>query len=71
MKEKSFGFLSSYSFKGRLVIAIEERWKKNFIGEPTFEAVIDENGNYTLKGPIVRQHHRRIPTAAQEDVIDE
>lgn len=71
MRVIKLGTVSSHDLKGKSLVAIDERWKNFFIGEPTFEAVIDENGNYTLKGPTVRQHHRRIPTAAQEDTVDE
>jgi hypothetical protein len=72
MKEKSLGFLSSYSFKGRLVIAIEEKWKNFFQDTPIFEAVIDKDKRYTLRGPIVSYSpHNADPTAVQEDTADE
>ena len=72
MKEIKLGFLSSYSFKGRLVIAIEEKWKNFFQDTSMFEAVIDKNKRYTLRGPIVSHSpHNANPTVVQEDTADE
>lgn len=72
MKEKSLGSLSSYSFKGRLVIAIEEKWKKFFVDPPTFEVIIDKDERYTLRGPRVNPNPQCAdPTVAQEDTVNE
>ena len=72
MKEKSLGFITPYSFKGRLLIAIEEKWNNFFQDTPKFEAVIDKNGRYTLHGPKVSHSPRNAdPTAVQEETVDE
>ena len=66
MNEIKLGVLSSHNFKGRFLVAIEERWKNFFTDDPTFEVVIDKDGRYTLRGPVV-QNSQHDPTAAQED----
>ena len=72
MRETSIGFLSLYSFKGRLVIAIEEKWKNFFQDTPIFEVIIDKDERYTLRGPIISHSpHNADPTAVQEDTTDE
>jgi len=77
LKEKSLGVIIPYSFKGRLLIAIEliaieEKWNNFFQDTPKFEAVIDKNGRYTLHGPKVSHSPRNAdPTAAQEETVDE
>lgn len=55
MRETKLGITSSYNFKGKLLIAIEEGWKNFFTGDPTFEIVIDKNGRFLLKGPTVKK----------------
>ena len=65
MNEIKLGFLSSHNFNGKFLFAIEERWKKFFTDDPIFEAVIDKNGRYTLRGPVV-QNSQRDPTVVQE-----
>lgn len=66
MREINLGNISPHSFKGKLLVAIEERWKNFFIDDPTFEVVIDKDGRYTLRGPVV-QNSQHDPTVAQED----
>ena len=66
MREVKLGVISLHNFKGKFLIAIEEKWKNFFTGDSTFEAVIDQNGRYTLRGPIV-QNSQHDPTISQED----
>ena len=66
MREIKLGIVSPHNFKGKFLVAIEERWKDFFIDDPTFEAVIDKDGRYTLRGPVV-QNSQHNPTVAQED----
>lgn len=65
LRETKLGITSSYNFKGKLLIAIEEGWRNFFADDPTFEVVIDKNNRLTLKGPVI--HSQRDPTVAQED----
>ena len=66
MKEIKLGIISPYNFKGKFLVAIEEEWKNFFIDIPIFEAVIDKDGRYTLRGPVVH-NSQHVPTVAQED----
>jgi hypothetical protein len=66
LREIKLGIISPYSFKGKFLVAIEERWKNFFTDDPTFEVVIDKDGRYTLRGPVV-QNSQRAPTVVQED----
>ena len=67
LKEKSFGFLSTFSIQERFLVAINEGWKK-FLGDnPTFEVIIDKDGRYCLLGPKVNSPNRTKRTPAKED----
>jgi hypothetical protein len=52
MKETKLGFLSIHSFNGKLLIAIEEKWKNYFEDDSKFEVTI-KDGRYSLLGPKV------------------
>ena len=67
MRVIKLGPVPSHDVKGKSLLAIDEGWKNFFIGEPTFEAVIDKNGRYTLVGPVVYRDRRPDPTMVQED----
>jgi len=55
MIETELGSLPSHFFKGKLLIAIEEKWNNFFVSEEiTFEVRIDKNKNFVLVGPQVR-----------------
>ena len=72
-KERVLGILSTFELDGRYLIALEKQWINFFICEnPEFEAVIDKDGRYTLRGPMVHLNpHKSNPTAEQEDTIHE
>lgn len=74
MKELKLGTLSSLKFENKILLAITDKWCEKFNNEnPTFDAVIDKDGRYTLRGPVVQHLHPRQcnPTAEQEDTIHE
>ena len=66
MREIKLGTVSSHNFKGKFLVAIEEKWKNFFKDDPIFEAVIDKDGRYTLRGPII-QHSQHNLAIIQED----
>lgn len=72
MKERKLGTLSSFKIEKKILIAIEDKWCPFFNCEiPEFEALIDNKGRYTLRGPVVHLHPRqRNPTAEQEDTAN-
>lgn len=56
MKERKLGTLSSFKFENKVLILLEKKWCQFFNSEnPTFEALIDKEGRYTLRGPHVNQ----------------
>ena len=66
MRKTKLGIFSTHNFKGKSLIAFDERWKHFFIGDPTFEAII-ENGRLVLYGPKLNLNpHRDHPAAKQE-----
>ena len=72
MKERNLGFLSSYHFKGKLLIAMNEQWKRFFVDPPTFEVIIDKDERYTLRGPHVNHNPQCAdPTAVTGGYSDE
>ena len=52
MKDTKLGFVSICSFRGKLLIAIDEKWKNFFQDIPAFEVIIASE-RYTLRGPRV------------------
>lgn len=66
LKERKLGITFPYGFRGKLLVAFEERWKDFFKGDPTFEILLDKNNRLTLRGPVV-QSSQRDPTVAQEE----
>lgn len=72
MRVIKLGTIPSHDVKGKSLVAIDERWKNFFIGEPTFEAIIDKNGNFVLVGPQVKlQPTKRNPHYSKEVPMNE
>lgn len=70
MKTKSLGILFPLSIQGKILIAIEEKWKKFFQDIPMFEVVI-KDGRYSLLGPKVNcNRDRKRHTPIQEEKYD-
>ena len=54
-KEKHLAVISTIEFNENFLIAITKNWSKFFgSNTPKFEAIIDDNGRYTLRGPKVK-----------------
>lgn len=67
MRAIKLGVISSHNLKGKLLFAIDERWKDFLMGDPTFEVVI-KDGKLNLYGPKLNLNpHRDYPTAETGD----
>lgn len=52
---KSLGKVQTFKFNKKILIALDEQWCQIFNDDiPTFDAVIDKDDRYTLRGPSVK-----------------
>lgn len=72
MKERKLGTLHSFKIENKVLLSIADKWCQFFNCEnPEFEVVIDKDGRYTLRGPVVHQNPPKSdPTAEQEDITN-
>jgi len=61
VRDTSLGQAKMLSSQGKSLIAIDERWRYFFIGDPIFEAII-KDGRIILRGPKVSPRST-VPTA--------
>jgi|APSaa5957512535_1039671.scaffolds.fasta_scaffold185408_2 hypothetical protein len=67
MKETNLGIIPIQYFNGKLLIAIEEKWKDFFEDVQTFEVVIKDK-RFSLLGPTLNfSPNRNRRTPAKED----
>ena len=64
MKKLFLTQIRMLSSQGKFLIALDQRWKYFFIGDPTFEAII-ENGRLNLYGPKVNLNPHRDHLTAE------